>query len=559
MDISKLDINHIELFAAAYSTAKQVFNFEPITATAKMQKKIRKWVTKTYITDNPLPQNVLEFIDDSRSDADFIAFMATCAKHIEAHGAWKKQLFEKVAVDFSEDVKKAFLHLFETMIYCEVVEQQEGKIIFLLDEVSSYKRKLILHTSKENNLGNFEALDFSDAQILKEEDGYKLICVSENYNEEIYIPIGIYFDQATTEVEVYRADRRTFCDTPWETLAAIASEILNKQYLGDGYLNAKEEALLPLLKEIRALSIWAPLYEENPSFEILKQYIRKHNLPHLIPLLDKFAAKKKNKPFSPLLFSRVSNKFNEAACEGLWRELYALVADTQEGYAVATNSYSQQKFNQIKRQIEESFHKLGYEGTYPTFRKHGAMKGLHLAESYSQTYFVGLEKNVSYIVQCKEFWNFDTFSIQFLCGTALLKKGETITDIYSCCFHKNGRRLFKLCCWDSGNMDTLGQFITIVAKKAECAKLDKEEKKLLDAGISFWSYFIALFIFAGGLFAIIMTAAIFLICCLVTAIIFGFSDIPEMIRQMPWWFFFAISFLGFGGTMAIVDTKAKMK
>jgi hypothetical protein len=39
----------------------------------------------------------------------------------------------------------------------------------------------------------------------------------------------------------------------------------------------------------------------------------------------------------------------------------------------------------------------------------------------------------------------------------------------------------------------------------------------------------------------------------------GFSGILDMIKQMPWWLFFAISFVGFGGAMAIVDTKAKTK
>ena len=42
-------------------------------------------------------------------------------------------------------------------------------------------------------------------------------------------------------------------------------------------------------------------------------------------------------------------------------------------------------------------------------------------------------------------------------------------------------------------------------------------------------------------------------------IFYGFSGILDMIKQMPWWLFFAISFVGFGGAMAIVDTKAKTK
>jgi len=560
MDISNLDLNHIELFSIAYVAAKNVFNVEPVNATARKQRKIRKWVMKTYFRGIPLPKNVLNFVDTPQFDSAFIAFMAACAKQIDEHSAWKKQLLEKAIADFSEDVRKAFLDLFGEMAYCGVVEKQEGKIIFHLDNDLSCKRKLILHTSKENSLGEFDALDFGDAQILKENDGYKLIFVVEKYVDEMSIPTAIFFDRATTEIDICRADCRTFGSSPWETLSRVALSILDKGHLGDRYLNQKEQALLPLLKELQALSPWSPFSEGKIDFEILKRYIRKHNLPHLIPLLDKYAARENTgKPFNPFLFSRLNNKLNAADCEDLWRELYALVADTQEGYADETASCGQRKLNKIRRQIEECFHSLGYEGSYPTFRKYGAMKGIHLAESYNQSYFVGPEKNTAYIVQCEEFLNFNTLSVQFMCGTAFLKKGETVTDIYSCCFNKNGRRLFKSFSWDTGDMDTLPQFVTIAAKKAECTKLGKEETALLGIGKYSWQYFVTLFIFAGGLFATLMTAATFAILCLVTAIMDGISGIPEMLRQMPWWFFFVFSFLAFGLTMAIVDIKSKMK
>lgn len=560
MDISKLDINHIELFGLAYSVARDVFDVEPIRATEKNQRRIRKWVNKTYLDDNDLPKKILAFIDDSKTDSEFIEFLAECSKHIEEHGSWKKQLFEKVAIDFSEDVRKAFIHLFETMQYCETIEKQESKILLTLDESDSYKRKLILHTSKENLIDNFDLFGFSDAQIVKEENGYKLICVAENFEAEKSVPISIYFDQATTEIDVYRADRRDFNDNPWESLAFMASDILEKDYLGVEYFNQKEQDLIPLLKELRALSVWAPLYdEETPNFEILKQYLQKHDAIHLVPLIDRIGKREKDKPVNPLLFSRLTSKLNETSCESLWRELYELVVETQEGYTDKILSYNQTKLNKIRLQIEKKFHNLGYEGRYPTFSKKGAIKGIRLEESYNQSYFVGAEKNVEHIIECREFFNCDVLNIQFICGTALLKKGESIIDIYSCCFNKKGRRLYKKFCWDAEDTDVLEQFITIAAKKAECTKPNTKEKELLGNGTVSWQYFVSMFIFAGGLFAVLMTAATFLILSLVDAIIFGLSDIPNMIKEMPWWLFFAISFVGFGGAMAIVDTKAKTK
>lgn len=560
MDVTKLDLNYIELFALAYSIAEQVFGIEPIQAPLKKQKKIRKWINRTYIDHDDLPEKVLSFIDNSKSDTEFIEFMAECAKYINERGTWKEQLLQKATTNFPEDVKTAFAHLFGTMGYCDTIRQQEDRIILTIDETDAYKRSLILHTSTENHIDKFDLLNFSEAQILNEGHGYKLICIAENFENETSMPIGIFFDYATTEIEVFRADRKEFDDNPWETLSFLASNILEKSDLGGEYLNQKEQGLIALLKEVRALSVWASLYnDEIPDFAILKQYIQRHNLIHLLPLIDKVTALPKEKMSRAIALARLTAKLNEAVCEPLWRELYELLIDTQEGYADKTGACNKKKLNEIRLRIEEKFHNLGYEGEYPTFRKKSAIKGIRLEESYNQTYFVGAEKNVEHIVQCVEFMNCDSLNIQFICGTAFLKKDETITDIYSCCFNKKGRRLFKKINCAADDTELLDQFATIAAKRAECAKLSKKEKELLGKDSFSWNYFISMFVFTGGLFAVFMTAAAFLILCLVDAILFGFSDIPNMISQMPWWFFFLIGFVGFGGAMAIVDAKAKAK
>lgn len=561
MDISNLDLNHIELFALAYSVSKDVFDVEPITATAKTQRKIRKWVKKTYINGNDLPDKVLRFVVDSKSDPEFVAFMAACDKYIEEQGTWKKQLFEKVATDFSDDVKKAFSLLFETTGYCDLIENKENQIIIPLGNTCSYRRNLILHTSKENHIGDYNLLDFSDGQILKDECGYRLICTAENYEEDTSLPITIFFDRASTAIELYRADRIGFGDNPWESLGYLAIDILDKNLLGPEYFNEKEQDLIPLLKELRALTVLAPHFydEETPDCEALKQYIKKHNLLHLIPLIEKITNWDKKKPISPFLLGRLSNALNDAKCEGLWRELYALIVDSQEGYADKLLSCDQKQLNKIRAEIEENFHSLGYEGQYPTFIKKGALKGIRLEESYNQSYFVGQEKNTQYIVECRELLFDNMLRIQFICGTAFLKKDETVTDIYSCCFKKKGRRLFKTVSLEEDELAALEQFVKIAAKRAECTKLNKKERALIRNDFISWQYFALMFGFMGGLFSILMTAAMFLICCLVTAIILGFGSIPEMIKVMPWWQLFVFCFVGFGGTMAFIDIKAKNK
>ena len=561
MDITKLDINDIELFDLANSVAEQVFGIEPIKASPKKQKKIRKWVNKTYLVIDDLPKKVLCFVDKSKSDFEFIEFMTECSKYIKEKGTLKRQLFDKVAENFSEDVKKAFLDLFETIEACENVEKQKNKIIFTLDETDSYTRKLVLHSSEENVFSKFDMLQFRDAQILKDEKGYKLICEAENFEKETVFPIGIFFDNATVEVDIYRADHTQFVLTPWNTLVSIATEILSKKELGDEYFNQQEKELMPLVKEISGLSLFSHLLDNEPqSFEILKQYINKHNVCHLIPLLDKVKEHFTKISSRQILLAHLDNKLNDKKCEPLWRELYGLIAETQKGYPDKILSYNQKKLNKIRQQIEQSLHNLGYEGKYPTFNKKGAIKDIRLEESYNQTYFVGLEKNAEYIIHCTESMYNGELQIQFICGTALLKKNEAVTDIYSCCFNAKGRRLYKTVYFSlDSEANLLDRYAKIAAKKAECIKLNKYERELFGNDFIPWGNFFTVLFFAGGLFAALMTVAMILFVCVMTIIEEGFSAVPETIGMMPWWQCFLCCFFGFGIPMAIVETKAKRK
>ena len=560
MDISKVDLNYIELFALAYSIAEDIFGVEPVKANTKKQRQIRKWVKKTYINQNDLPQKVLGFVGDSKSDEEVIEFLAECSRCIEEKGTWKHQLLEKVTVDFTQDVKNAFEYLFETLEFCESIEVQANKVIISLDEMDSYKRRLVLHTSKENSVSKYEWFDFSEAQILKDGEGYKLICIASDFEEDISLPITIWFDRATTEIDIYSADEQHFYGTPWEYLELMAHSIVSKGQLGDEYFNIKERGLMPLLKELRSLSNLGFFHmKEQHDFENLKNYIKRHELNHLLPLLGKVIEQKRSGKDGVLRMNFLNNRLNESICEGLWRELYQLVKETQEGYVKKSDSYNPTKLCALKMKIEEGFHKLGYMGKYPTFRKNGAMKGFRLEYNYNMSYFVGVEKNVDYVVHCREVLDEDTLAIQFLCGTAFLKKDETIEDIYSCCFNKKGRRLFKEFLWDVKETEILDEMIIVAAKKAECTKLSKREKVLSGGKHVSVGEFISTFVVMGGLFAILMTIAEMLILCVMTIIFDGFSGVKDMIVEMPWGILFAIGFVGFGGAMAIIEAKAQEK
>lgn len=368
----KLDINYIELFALAYSVAEAFFKVDPIQASARKQRKIRKWVYKNYVEDEELPQKVLRYLDTLKDDRAFIAFLKDCADYIEENGTWKQQLYERAAVDFSEPVRKAFEYLFFETGYCEYFETKENQILLTVDDNDSHKRTLILHNPDECTLSSYEYLEFSEGQLLKLETGYKLVCAGYDSEQDRTILITFFFEYATCEIQLFKADDDGR-EKPWEKLEIIANCILGKSHLGEEYLNQQEKELLPLLKEIGALSIWAPIPEEEVDFHVLKQYIKKHQLNRLLPKLEKLATKISNKEKPMVYWNQINAKLNDSRCEALWRELYALITASQKCYEEKTISNSAELQN-IRMQIEQRFHEQGYTGSYPTFRKKGAMK-----------------------------------------------------------------------------------------------------------------------------------------------------------------------------------------
>jgi hypothetical protein len=340
----------------------------------------------------------------------------------------------------------------------------------------------------------------------------------------------------------------------------MASDILSKQTLGDQYLNPKERELIPLLQELRLLSSFAFVVQQDAvDFHNIKDYIRKYNLTRLLPLLEKVEAGYRKQSVGALALSRLMTQLNDKKCESLWRELYGLIVASQQEYPQKTCTYDGEKLKRIRKQIEEKFHALGYTGQYPDFCKQGAIKGVKLEESYHLTYFLACEKNVKYMIHCTEtLWGED-LHIEFLCGTAMLKKQETVTDIYSCCFNAKGKRLFKRVICSEEDLEQVEEFVQIAVKRAQCVKLKKYEKELCGVISASWGYYVFMFLFMGGLFALLMTATMFLICCLVTVVLFGPHELLGMIKEMPWWLLFAISFFGFGGGMTFVEMKANNK
>lgn len=561
MDIAKLDLQDVERVGSAYLFAKSRFSKDPSAASPAKQKKIRKFIKKFAFSEDSFSEEVSSLVSDTQSDAEFLEFAAECAEYINGQHELKRRLFEQATKVFPEDTQQAFTYLYNKILSvdCRNIEKQGNKFIISFDETDVYKRKLVLNTSADIRIPDNGDLFFCDAELKKSDSGYVLICKANDYDEETAgDPLEIPFGSAETEVEIYNIDSALFYSSPWEYLFSVANMILEKKDLGEKYFNEKEKELIPLLTELRDIYDYTPESEKIPDFRILKEYMRKYGFTHLIPLFDKVIKRRKKQISQTFAINGLLNKLNDSKCEELWREIYEKIKASQEEYSAKVDFSKSERLSKIRKEIEKRFHEIGYEGEYPTFRKRGQIKGVKLESNYGISYFLCNEKHVEFIVECKETVLFGTVAVQFICGTALLKKGETAADIYSCCFNKNGKRLFKTEIWDNDNENAIIPFTEIAVKRAECIKLTKDEKLRLGKNYSF-GYFFFMFLFTGGLLAVSMTVIAVILTCLVTAILVGVGDIPEMLAQMPWLLFFMIGFVGFGLSMAVMDFKSQNK
>ena len=472
-----------------------------------------------------------------------------------------------------EATKSAFKKLVQLEFWPQI-QSVNKDIRVIVDDTSAYRRILTLKNvdavpdRKEGYYCKNLGLIYK-----KEQNRYCFYGEVEDAAEEISLPFALTFDSAEVEIEVYNScNTPAFWESPWDYLRIISYGIGMKADLPGDYCNAKEKELLPLVKQIIALEYWMELPEQELiSFGELKRLSHKYGYNKVEILFGKLEA---IKPGDSTFYKTVK-KLKDILCqkqyEPLWREIYNKIAESQAGYPNKVEVLCDANLlKRVRNDIQLLMESKGYIGTYPDFVKNGALKGIHLEHSYNMTYFVGGEKRAQYHIHCSEtFEENDCFTIQFLCGTAFLKKKEQEidVDVYDCLFHAKGRRLFHtihhcipLQSEEDTEADDLERSVIIAVKKAECIKLDKEEQEAYYGKlIPGWGMFWWIFLIAGGMFGIAMTLIMMLLCMIITAVEGMFSEIPEMLRMIPWGLLLAIGWIGYGGAMGIVEVLAHRK
>lgn len=565
IDISQLGEEFISKLAGAYLHASFIFGIEPVEASGKKQRKIRKWISNQYIElVHELPE-IEDIFSIENSDKQVLLCLQECLALEQSLAKEKEEKFEKDFAVLGATSKSALKHLLDCEFWPEI--KFVGKdITMIIDDTPSFRRTLTLKNAdavpqdKEGyycqNLG---------LVLQKEQNRFCFYGELEDQN------FALTFENAEAEIEVYNAcNNMAFWETPWDFLRTISFAIGMKADLPGDYCNRKEKELLPLIREIVALEYWIWLPEQELfSFCELKKLAHQYGYNKAEFLLSKLETIKPGDSSFYKTVKKLSAVLCEKQCEPLWREIYNKISESQVDYPNKVESLCDKELlANVRNDIQTLMESKGYIGTYPDFVKAGALRGIHLEHSYNMTYFVGMEKRAEYHIHCFEsFEENDHLIIQFLCGTALLKKDEEETDIYDCLFNAKGRRLFHtvhhyipLQDEEDREADKLDTSVTIAVKKAECMKLNPSERKeFYGEMIPGWGMFLQMFLIGGGMFGIAMTLIAMLLCTIATAVLLSVSDIPEMLREMPWGLLLAIAWIGFGGAMGIIEVMAHRK
>ena len=562
MDISKLNSYYIDQFSNLYCCISEFFGVIPAEASDRKLKKIRKWLIDNIDSYEDCPENILKYISSDVSDADFINFFKTCNDYIEENGSFRTLALTKAMEGLSDDVKTELLDLLDFGYNC-FIERTDCEIKILCIHCG-YTCKIVLENPLEEDLeSTFEYVDFVGGSISKKSDVYELCGVTDSEDEDTYTaPVVFRFTDARVEYVAYNAFNEMWVySTPWDYIINVARNIDCKSRAPVDLMNEKEKALLPLIAELLALRDFP---KETQGYEVerfsnLECYANKLGFTELIPLIEKVQNERVNNSKRDTRASKLIDQLNKSKYEPLWREIYSLIKDSQEGYPIETFKNSDE-LKIARAEIQKIMEENGYTGTYPDFVKIGGINGVHIAESYGISYFVANEKSVEFHLHCSECYGDNFVTIEFLSGAKILKKSENVEDIFSCSFDEKGRRYIYRTEYDMAEdtVDDLAIKTNIAVKKAELKKLSKSERKLNKDG-SLLGFACYIFLFMGGLFGVLMTAGFMLIELFATLLAGEIAEFPSLFMQTPWWLICLSCWVLFGAAMSVVTLIAKRR
>ncbi len=557
-------------FGAMCRMSEFIIGTEQVTeASPRKQRKFRKWVEQSYTEVGAdesltLSQDLLAELK-ALSNAEYMAFLQQCKDKCDELDAEREAEFEKATEAFEGSVREALRVVRGGVYFGEDFEISGSDLVVRCEFSCAYIRRLILKNVSGLPCEKIMSLNFLEGELELDDNGeYILSGEIEIYGQEVPRPVALRFSGAAVEYRVFKAHCTSFADTPWEHLSSIAADIIDKADIPDITFNPKERELLPLLCELNRLyREYAPEGCEITSFSVLCGYAEKYGYSKVVALLKKAEVELSDELKTIKNSQKATELLNHAEYEPLFRELYGLIADSQAEYSEPFAERSDPDTVQNTRaEIQHLMEQHGFSGQYPDFYKNGAIKGVKLTNAYGEPYFVGREKNVVGRIHCVEECFNGHLRIQFVCGTALLKKNETCEDIFACCFNNKGRRYMRSFDCGIGYTDENGETqsddlelcVSVAVKKVFFEKLTKQEKELYN-GYNGGSgcAFLFILVLGGGAFSLLLNGGLAILGALILLIGGQPSAIPEMFTEFQWGWMIAFAWLGFGLPMAVFN------
>lgn len=589
MDISKFTYNEKNIIAGMYIFAAERIKFNVEDEFCGKPKKLAKFLRKELSAEFDILSDFSEeskmIIENAKSDDEIIELFGKCYISARQDENIRHEKLRDISNDFSKSEKEVFLQLFDYETCTADRIEYKDKTLKITIEDSSVVKKAVFFGVSGFQIDKNDTFNFYNADIEKNADGYSVFCPVGTFDDDdtdeiIEKSLNFSFKTFETEINIFKISGLNYFQSPLEVLFNCAYDIIAKYDFDNDFLNEKETALLPILNEINLLRTattqtafltYPPMEEKRETeykFPLLKQKSEFFGLKHIEKLLKKIENAKCEKQYRAAL--KLGQKFNSAECEPMWRNIYNAVIESQLEYPTKKLPISKDRYDEIVTEIEDRLHSLGYSGNYPEFFKNGSIKGIKLEKSYDNNYFIGFEKNTEYRIFCTEHSYEEDCSFEFICGTALLKKNESVSDIFSCCFNAKGRRIFKNVVYNEPTSQsdddfyevfgTLEEAINISVKKAECKRLNKRERKVYYGQFmnSAWDMIIPN-LFAGAFFSLFMMMAMILICIIACAVANLLDDVRELLQTVPWKFLFWFAFLAFAGLKTLSDFLVERK
>lgn len=531
-EISTDTLSHLNCMYIQASRRCKAF---PDRLSPKKQAKLRKALCRKHRdTIGRLPEDIAAWFAPSVSDEALFAFLKACGQQLTQRWNEQAQKLEAMIAPLDAETQAALRQLADLDFWPHVTLRENCAELLLEDG-------LFLSLSDADGLpADCEGYPIDRIQLSFLADQNRFCLQGQFAPGENVSGIALTFSGAAIRYEPYDCTEGIWAwENPWYGLSAIAACLCTRAQLPWARCNPAEAALLPLCREIAALRCWAQYDVSLIRFPLLKAMVKEYRRGkalHLLEQMEHAPANRKRTAAVSLIRELCRREYAP-----VWRVIFNQFRASQAGYpSMAELLCAPQPLQETRSAIERQMAQNGYTGTYPDFVKRGSFKGLHLENTYGRSYLLWNETHAQHHIHCAEAWGEPgALTVQFLCGAALLRKGEACGDIYDCMFNANGRRYFRTIRYaapaHTANGGSLAQGVTIAMKKAQLQPLTKEEKQMDATAALNWKLLCVFSLLGGGFAAVFWTLCMLLLTALIALIFGGPEAIVPLIRDFPWY------------------------